>query len=171
MFPPGYFSPEARGIEVRPVAVIAASLPSGARVARNDGNISTEPGVAQCSRNSPSIARNSAGPISLACATVTECSSPSNSRVQKSRNFVNSGKCGCRSSCCQIKVCRMPGWSGSRYRILAVVRPNPSSCRRKSGLTMRFLQRLSKAIVSSTTRHCNGGSANVVPSQCVSSRC
>ena len=54
-------------------------------------SIDQAPGAAQCSRNSPSIARNSAGPMSLACATVTECSSPSSSRVQKSRNFVNSG--------------------------------------------------------------------------------
>src|SRR5271157_5347858 len=36
----------------------------------------------------------------------------------------------------------MPGWSGMRYRMLAVVRPKPSSWRRKSTLTMRLLQGL-----------------------------
>src|SRR5208282_1538409 len=41
----------------------------------------------QCSRNSPSTARNSAGLIRRACATVTEWSRSSSSRVQKSRNF------------------------------------------------------------------------------------
>ena len=56
----------------------------------------------QFSRNSPSTARNSAGLIRRAWATVTEWSRPSSSRVQKSRNFLSSGKCGCRSCCCQM---------------------------------------------------------------------
>ena len=59
-------------------------------------------GRVQFSRNSPSTARNSAGLIRRACATVTEWRRPSSSRVQKSRNFLSSGKCGCRSCCCQM---------------------------------------------------------------------
>ena len=47
---------------------------------------------AQFSRNSPVTALNSAGLIRPAWATVTECSRPSSSRDQNSKNFRNSGK-------------------------------------------------------------------------------
>ena len=57
---------------------------------------------AQFRRNSPSTARNSAGLMRRAWAIVTECRRPSSSRVQKSRNFLSSGKFGCRSCCCQM---------------------------------------------------------------------
>ena len=51
----------------------------------------------QCSRNSPSMARISAGLISRACATVTECSGPSSFSSQKLRNLFSAGKFGQRS--------------------------------------------------------------------------
>src|ERR1700704_1983695 len=50
---------------------------------------------AQCSRNTPSTARNSAGLISLEWATVTENNGPSSfssQKVRKSFNFGNFGK-------------------------------------------------------------------------------
>jgi len=46
----------------------------------------------QCNRNSPLIARSSAGLDQLQCATWTECSGPSSFACQNSRNFCNSGK-------------------------------------------------------------------------------
>ena len=53
--------------------------------------------VNQCSRNSPFTARISAGLISRACATVTECSGPSSFSSQKARKRLSAGNFGHRS--------------------------------------------------------------------------
>src|ERR1700682_1612466 len=51
----------------------------------------------QCSRNTPSTARSSAGLISLECATVTANSGPSSFSSQKERKSFSAGKFGNRS--------------------------------------------------------------------------
>ena len=53
--------------------------------------------LCQCSRNSPFSARISAGLISRACATVTECSGPSSFSSQNARNLLSTGNFGQRS--------------------------------------------------------------------------
>jgi uncharacterized integral membrane protein (TIGR00698 family) len=55
------------------------------------------PAERQCRRNSPSMARISAGLINRAWATVTECSGPSSFSSQKLRNLLSCGKDGQRS--------------------------------------------------------------------------
>ena len=51
----------------------------------------------QCSLNTPSTARSSAGLISLECATVTENSGPSSFSCQKARKSFSAGNFGNRS--------------------------------------------------------------------------
>src|ERR1700730_5262031 len=51
----------------------------------------------QCSRNTPSTVRSSAGLISLECTTVTANNGPSSFSCQKERKSFNAGKFGNRS--------------------------------------------------------------------------